>query len=89
MSNRLFVFDLDGVLVDSKQIHFDSLNLALKEIDEKYVISEEDHAQIFEGLSTNQKLKILSETRGLPEEDHEKIWSLKQKKINSVFSRFA
>ena len=85
MSNRLFVFDLDGVLVDSKQIHFDSLNLALKEIDEKYVISEEDHAQIFEGLSTIQKLKILSETRGLPEEDHEKIWGLKQKKSIQFF----
>jgi beta-phosphoglucomutase-like phosphatase (HAD superfamily)/dTDP-glucose pyrophosphorylase len=85
MSNRLFIFDLDGVLVDSKQIHFDSLNLALKDIDEKYVISEEQQAQIFEGLSTNQKLKILSETRGLPEEDHEKIWGLKQKKSIQFF----
>jgi beta-phosphoglucomutase-like phosphatase (HAD superfamily)/dTDP-glucose pyrophosphorylase len=83
--NRLFIFDLDGVLVDSKQIHFDSLNLALAEIDEKYVISEDQQAEIFEGLSTNQKLKILSETRGLPEEDHEKIWGLKQKKSIQFF----
>jgi beta-phosphoglucomutase-like phosphatase (HAD superfamily)/dTDP-glucose pyrophosphorylase len=85
MSNRLFIFDLDGVLVDSKQIHFDSLNLALKEIDEKYVISKDEQAETFEGLSTNQKLKILSETRGLPEEYYEKIWGLKQKKSIQFF----
>jgi beta-phosphoglucomutase-like phosphatase (HAD superfamily)/dTDP-glucose pyrophosphorylase len=85
MSNRLFIFDLDGVLVDSKWIHFNALNLALKEIDEKYVISQDEQAQIFEGLSTIQKLKILSETRGLPEEDYEKIWGLKQKKSIQFF----
>jgi beta-phosphoglucomutase-like phosphatase (HAD superfamily)/dTDP-glucose pyrophosphorylase len=85
MSDRLFIFDLDGVLVDSKQIHFDALNLALKEIDEKYVISEDQQAEIFEGLSTNQKLKILSETRNLPEEYYEKIWGLKQKKSIMFF----
>jgi beta-phosphoglucomutase-like phosphatase (HAD superfamily) len=30
--NYAFLFDLDGVLVDSKEIHFTSLNLALAEI---------------------------------------------------------
>jgi beta-phosphoglucomutase-like phosphatase (HAD superfamily)/dTDP-glucose pyrophosphorylase len=85
MSNRLFIFDLDGVLVDSKQIHFNALNLALKEIDEKYVISEHEQAETFEGLSTRQKLKILTETRGLPEEDYETIWNLKQEKSIQFF----
>lgn len=78
MSNRLFIFDLDGVLVDSKQIHFDSLNKALASIDNKYVISEQDQKNTFEGLSTNQKLSILTETRGLPEFNHDLIWKLKQ-----------
>lgn len=78
MSNRLFIFDLDGVLVDSKQIHFDSLNKALASIDNKYVISEQDQKNIFEGLSTNQKLSILTETRGLPEFNHDLIWKSKQ-----------
>lgn len=85
MNERLFIFDLDGVLVDSKGIHFDALNLALKEIDEKYVISERDHVDIFEGLSTKQKLNKLTETRDLPEEDHAKIWELKQKKSIKFF----
>ena len=85
MNNRLFIFDLDGVLVDSKKIHFDSLNIALKEVDEKYVISEDDQYGIFEGLTTKQKLKILTETRNLPEEYHEKIWKSKQEKSIKFF----
>ena len=32
--SKLIIFDLDGVLVEAKEIHFDSLNLALKDIDE-------------------------------------------------------
>jgi beta-phosphoglucomutase-like phosphatase (HAD superfamily) len=32
----LIVFDLDGVLIDSKKIYFEALNLALAEVDAKY-----------------------------------------------------
>jgi beta-phosphoglucomutase-like phosphatase (HAD superfamily)/choline kinase len=78
MSNRLFIFDLDGVLVDSKQIHFDSLNKALASIGDKYIISEQDQKDIFEGLTTNQKLSILTKTRGLPEFNYDLIWKSKQ-----------
>ena len=31
---KLIVFDLDGVLVEAKQIHYDTLNQALREIDD-------------------------------------------------------
>lgn len=86
MSNRLFIFDLDGVLVDSKKIHFDSLNKALLSIDKKYVISEVDQKNTFEGLSTNQKLSILTETRGLPEYKHDLIWKSKQNHSLQFFS---
>ena len=40
---KLIVFDLDGVLVEAKQIHYDTLNQALKEVGEQYVISEAEH----------------------------------------------
>ena len=36
---KLIIFDLDGVLYDSKQYHFDALNMALSEVDEKFIIS--------------------------------------------------
>ncbi|CAB4145926.1 HAD_like domain containing protein [uncultured Caudovirales phage] len=84
--NRLFIFDLDGVLVDSKEIHYVSLNNALAEIDLKYVIDEESQKTIFEGLTTNQKLKILTETRGLPEHTYDKIWKTKQEISISFFN---
>jgi beta-phosphoglucomutase-like phosphatase (HAD superfamily) len=82
---RLFIFDLDGTLVDSKEIHFNALNEALKEVDPKYVISEEDQEKIFEGLPTKEKLKILTENYGLPLEFHDKISKLKQEKTINFF----
>jgi beta-phosphoglucomutase-like phosphatase (HAD superfamily) len=34
---KLIVFDLDGVLVDSRELHYEALNRALASIDPKYV----------------------------------------------------
>jgi len=82
MNNRLFIFDLDGVLVDSKKIHYDALNKALSTVDKKYSISLDEQKEIFEGLTTNQKLQILTQTRGLPEYKYDLIW--KQKQLNSI-----
>jgi beta-phosphoglucomutase-like phosphatase (HAD superfamily)/NDP-sugar pyrophosphorylase family protein len=82
---RLFIFDLDGTLVDSKEIHFNALNEALKEIDPKYVISKEDQEKMFEGLPTKQKLNILSKYKSLPLEFHDKISKLKQEKTIDFF----
>ena len=85
MANKAIIFDLDGVLVDSKQIHYDSLNLALKSINEKYVISRQDQDEVFEGMTTRSKLDILTHTRGLPKELHEYIWTLKQQYSAAMF----
>ena len=51
------IFDLDGVLIDSKNIHFTALNKALEKTKINYSISFEDHLKIFDGLPTNEKLK--------------------------------
>ena len=37
---KLIIFDLDGVLVEAKQIHYEALNEALGE---KYAISWNEH----------------------------------------------
>ena len=62
---KVIIFDLDGVLVDTKNIHFESLNLALKKFkfDE---ISFDDHNKIFDGLPTLEKLKILNKKKNYP-----------------------
>lgn len=82
---RLFIFDLDGVLVDSKDTHFEALNFALSQVDKKYIITREEQATVFEGLPTKEKLKILTETRGLPVELHESISKTKQEQSSIYF----
>ena len=75
---KLVIFDLDGVLIDTREIHYEVLNKSLLSIDEKYTISHKDHLSKFDGLSTNRKLEILSNERGLPKELHKVIWEKKQ-----------
>ncbi len=87
MSNKCYIFDLDGVLVDSKKIHYLALNEALTEIDKRYYISEEEQKTIFEGLSTNQKLNILTKNKGLPEYLYDDIWKNKQEKTIKFFEQ--
>jgi len=76
MEIKLVIFDLDGVLVDAKEIHYDALNDALGD---KYSISIDEHLSIYDGLKTSQKLEILTREKGLPVELYDEIWSNKQK----------
>lgn len=74
----MIIFDLDGVIVDSRELHFEALNLALKEIDDKYIITKEEHSTTFDGLPTLEKLKILTKERNLPQDSHKNINERKQ-----------
>ena len=79
------IFDLDGVLIDSKELHYDALNLALKSINDKYLISREEQESLYEGMTTKSKLDILTHTKGLPKELHDYIWRLKQQYSAAMF----
>jgi HAD superfamily hydrolase (TIGR01509 family) len=72
------VFDLDGVLVEAKQIHYETLNKALAEVDDFYVITEAEHLSTYDGLKTSQKLELLSKNKGLLKKYYEQIWNRKQ-----------
>jgi len=76
MKTKLVIFDLDGVLVEAKNIHYDALNEALGE---QYAITWAEHLSTYDGLKTNQKLEMLTEQKGLPIELHKEIWEGKQK----------
>ena len=82
----LIIFDLDGVLIDSKEVHFKALNISLSEIDPKFVISEEEHHKIYDGLPTRKKLILLGEQKGLSDEYFEKIWNRKQEATIELLS---
>jgi HAD superfamily hydrolase (TIGR01509 family) len=75
---KLCIYDLDGVLVSSKDCHYQALNKSLEEIDSKYAISKEEHLTTYDGLPTREKLKILHNKKGLPEKYFEQIWKRKQ-----------
>lgn len=79
-------FDLDGVLLDAKKIHYDSLNKALGE---KYAISWAEHLSKYDGLKTNQKLQMLTKEKGLPISEHNRIWTQKQNYTHSELSNIS
>lgn len=73
---RAIVFDMDGVLVDARQWHFEALNRALRLFG--YQISDDEHENTFDGLPTRVKLEMLTERHGLPLSLHSFINELKQ-----------
>ncbi len=79
---KLVIFDLDGVLIDSKEYHFEALNLALGE---EYEISRAEHITDYDGLPTTDKLKLLSERKGLPSSRFKEIWRKKQENTLNIF----
>ena len=54
---KTIIFDLDGVLIESKEIHYKALNAALPF---DYRIGYEEHLSTYDGLPTKEKLKLVS-----------------------------
>jgi len=75
---KLVVFDLDGVLVETKKLHYDAFNKALRDVDPKYEISYDEHLAKYDGLSTHKKLNLLGREKGLSGMEFESIWLRKQ-----------
>jgi beta-phosphoglucomutase len=70
------IFDMDGVLIEAKDWHYEALNKALRLFG--YEISRYDHLTTFDGLPTSKKLDMLSVQDGLPRELHGFINEMKQ-----------
>lgn len=70
------LFDMDGVLIDAKEWHYEALNRALKLFGHE--ITRYDHINSFDGLPTRDKLNIISNEAYLPEALHDFINKLKQ-----------
>lgn len=75
---RLVIFDLDGVLIDSKELHYEALNEALRSLGSNFEITPREHATKYDGLSTKKKLEMLHQEKGLRKESFEDVWKLKQ-----------
>lgn len=77
MSIDAIIFDMDGVLIDAREWHYESLNKALDYFG--VVIDRDEHLNAFDGLPTKIKLDMLSKQGRLPEKVHALINKLKQK----------
>ncbi len=86
---KLVIFDLDGVLYESKEFHFDALNSALEEVDKKFIISKEEHLNVYDGLSTKKKLELLTASKGLDSKFYDQIWFKKQEITNNLLEKIS
>lgn len=77
MTIKAVLFDMDGVLIDAKEWHYEALNRALELFG--MPISRFDHLTTFDGLPTRKKLEMLSLDRGLPNQLHEFLNEMKQR----------
>lgn len=73
---KAILFDMDGVLIDARDWHYEALNRALRLFGHE--ITRYDHIHNFDGLPTRDKLKLISEESYLPESLHGFINELKQ-----------
>ncbi len=83
---KAVIFDMDGVLIEAKDWHYEALNRALALFG--FSISRYDHLVTFDGLPTSRKLEMLSVERGLPTSLHPFINEMKQHyTMEYVFTR--
>lgn len=73
---KAVIFDMDGVLIDAKEWHYEALNRALDLFGME--ISRHDHLVTYDGLPTKKKLEMLSLERGLSAKLHHFINDMKQ-----------
>lgn len=75
-SIKAVIFDMDGVLIDACQWHYEALNLALAE--HGFTITPQEHKQQYDGLPTQVKLNLLTRQKGLSPALHKEIEDRKQ-----------
>lgn len=73
---KVIIFDLDGVLVDTRDLHYESLNLALQPY--SLHISYDEHIAKYNGNPTRYKLDLLTKEKQLSHKHHDTIWREKQ-----------
>ena len=83
---KLIIFDMDGVLVDARELHYQALNRALSLVGEEYVIPKAEHLATYDGLPTKRKLELLTEKKNLPKVKHDLVWEKKQEFTEKIVS---
>lgn len=83
---KAILFDLDGVLVDMPEGHYEALNRALNLFGAK--IERDEHDHFFNGLPTRKKIDKLEELERLPIGLREFINTVKQKYTKEIIPKY-
>jgi beta-phosphoglucomutase-like phosphatase (HAD superfamily) len=83
---KAVLFDLDGVLVNMPDGHYEALNKALALFGAQ--IGREEHLQYFNGLPTRKKLEELENQGRLPKGLREFINNVKQKHTKDIIPKY-
>lgn len=73
---KAVIFDMDGVLIEAKEWHYEAFNKALRLFG--FEINRYEHLTAYDGLPTRKKLEMLTKIKGLPIELHDFINTMKQ-----------
>jgi beta-phosphoglucomutase len=73
---KTVLFDMDGVLIDATEWHYEALNESLEIFG--FSIPRDEHLNRFNGMTTRTKLEILSAEKNLPRGLHSIISDVKQ-----------
>ena len=82
---KTVLFDMDGVLIDATEWHYEALNESLQIFG--FTIPRDEHINRFNGMTTKSKLQIMSEERNLPIGLHDIISDIKQDRTLRIASR--
>ena len=75
---KAVLFDMDGVLINAQEWHYEALNEVLQIFG--FEITHEMHEDRYDGLSTAKKLQMLTNEVGLPKHIHGMINRVKQER---------
>ncbi len=84
---KAIIFDLDGVLVDARTLHYEAFRQAFESLCPPHTLSWKEHEELYDGLSTRQKLEKMIDMNIILQEDASRISSEKQRITNTLIEK--
>ena len=81
---QLIIFDVDGVLVNSRNLHFPATSFALSDYGYTYTREEDE---LFGTIPTREKLNFLAQRGCIELKDIDNIWNLKDDYACKLFDK--
>jgi len=84
---KAIIFDLDGVLVDARTLHFEAFRQAFESLCQPHTLSWRQHEELYDGLSTRQKLQKMISSNLISDETAVRVSSEKQRITNTLIEK--